>query len=635
METQLTGNLDEISRALSAVWPSQHDLGLILAAPISASVLYHGVACLPYATFASTQLKPPREILQLPPPDAHPVLVARRLLLLAAFLQSVPPRSASEDGADFNAIMCRAVNTAGRLVTSNDELLVSLDGIECVMIESMYWNNAGHLRRSWLTNRRAMVMAQMMGLHTGACSAAAVLEPETRNRIDPSYMWFRLVVTDRYTSLMLGLPQGTLENVFASPKALGKCMPMERMERLESVASSLILQRNSSERTNFAATQEIDTMLKEAAALMPPQWWLMTPGPEDSKSNDTKAFEESIRFTNHFAHQHLLVQLHLPYILLPSSANPNYDYSKMTAIGASRAVVAMFVSFRSPASSHSYCRGIDFVAFIASTTLCLGHIEARRQHQTNTGKGATVFQSLQHQRLSDRGLLERTLEIMQTMARDNQDVVAHKISNILQPLLDVEYNSAKGACYQASALPEAEKQEIGSLGDVTESLGVLHIRIPYFGTIKIEHNSEAFNAAKPAKAGPVDQYLEAFVSQTSEANTVPRDEAIISVAREPLRCEQVNITPAGYEITASLPFNSDWQAVPSYLDSPNPLQQGGVSNGASCLPPDDDVYGSDEPHLFVPGLAAGIDDWALQGVDTALFSSLTRGGSFDFGEPRP
>ena len=37
--------------------------------------------------------------------------------------------------------------------------------------------------------------------------------------------------------------------------------------------------------------------------------------------------------------------------------------------------------------------------------------------------------------------------------------------------------------------------------------------------------------------------------------------------------------------------------------------------------------GYDEQQLLVPGLAATVDDWALQGVDTAFFDSLLYGAS--------
>jgi hypothetical protein len=79
------------------------------------------------------------------------------------------------------------------------------------MIESMYWNNAGKFQRAWQINRRAMTVAQMLGLHISTSSPSMILD-DTKERIEPGYMWFRLVLTDRYLSLMIGFPQSSNES---------------------------------------------------------------------------------------------------------------------------------------------------------------------------------------------------------------------------------------------------------------------------------------------------------------------------------------------------------------------------------------------------------------------------------------
>ncbi|KAI2615080.1 hypothetical protein GGR54DRAFT_632376 [Hypoxylon sp. NC1633] len=621
--SRVPSNLGNLSSALLAAWPSQHDLDLILSIPIGVSVLFHGVVCRPYSKLFAGPIESPRNMLRPPSQQSYPVIIARRLLLLAALLQGIPPCSVDEPvglSSDYRDIMSRVFDTATRLVTSNDEYISSLEGIECVMIESMYLNNAGNLRRAWLANRRAMSLAQMMGLHVGLGSNSPnmILENETRHRIDPDYMWFRLVVTDRYLSLMLGLPQGSLDNVFPNLEAPESCFAVERLERVESVASNLILQRNSTERTDLAATHKIDKMLQDAAALMPPQWWLMTTDLTAISGNDAKAFEKTIRLMTQFAYYHLLVQLHLPYMMLSSSAEPSYDYSKMTAANASRAIVTQFVSFRKSCLAPAYCRGVDFVAFIASTTICIAHIEARRQHIISSakGKGVTVLQSLRHQRQSDRALLERTLEVMETMAQRSSDVVAQKISSILQPLLAIENNSFKGGCYHVYASSDTDKQESRCLGDTSEETHALHIQIPYFGTVQIEH--------RPALPDIVDPAQIPSEELPWNPPVVLRDESVWSLDPDKEGEAVSSARPTGYEIGTAEPVNADWQTVPSYLDIAGPSRQSGLviyNQGASSF----DTYEPQDTYLLVPGLAADVDDWALQGVDMALFSNLTQG----------
>ncbi|KAI9694551.1 MAG: hypothetical protein M1822_000167 [Bathelium mastoideum] len=633
LESQVTGRLDKLSNALLAAWPNQHDLDLILSVPVGVSVLFHGVVCMPYSAFFSRPIASPRHMLQLPPPGSHPVLIARRLLMLGALLKGIPPCSAGKlvgISSDHRAIMSHAVKTATRLVTSNDELVSSIEGIECVMIEAMYLNNAGNLRRAWLTNRRAMVIAQMMGLHTSNSSPKTMLEVDTRDRIDPDYMWFRVVSSDRYLSLMLGLPQGSLENVFSSPKAMKNCMAVEQMERMESVVGGLILQRNGTERTDLAVTSKIDKILQDTAALMPPQWWLISPRPSAIDGSDPEAFKEMIRVINQFTHYHLLVQLHLPYMTQPSFADAKYDYSKITAANASRAIITLFGSFRNSMLATAYCRGIDFIVFIASTALCLAHIEARRQHTTDSDKGINVFQSLQHQRLSDRGLLERTLEIMETVAQRSHDAVARKISSILRPLLAIENNSASGACYDASASSETYQEGSECVSGTGEALDMLCIQIPYSGIIKIEYRPTLSDTIELTQTIPEELFRNTSNSEATDTGPFVLCKPVSQLDREQDEEEQEELVSAalsaGYVISSAPPVNPDWQAVPSYFDLQDPLQQSGWADwdkNLSSL----SSNSAQENHLLVPGLAVGIDNWALQGVDMALFNSLTQGSA--------
>ncbi|OJD15362.1 hypothetical protein AJ78_04367 [Emergomyces pasteurianus Ep9510] len=627
-ESGLIGSFDEISRSLIAVWPDQHDLDLILSVLVSVSASYHGVVCIPYSKFLLNEVSSPQRLLQLPPHGSHPVLIARRLLLLGSFIQSIPLCSLGKlvgMKSDYRAIMSQVVRTASRLVTSDDELVSSLDGIECVMIESMYLNNAGNLRRAWLTNRRAMVVAQMMGLHRGMYCSSMSLEEGTRDRIDPDYMWFRIVLTDRYLSLMLGLPQGSAENVFASPAGLQRCMAIERMERLLCVAAGLILQRNSTERTDLAATFRVDGMLREAASLMPPQWWLINPDPTTLTSNNANAFEESIRLTSQFAHHHLLVQLHLPYMMTSSSVDTSYDYCKITAANASRTIISQFVAFRQSNVTTAYCRGIDFVAFTASITLCLAHMEARRQHKDDSNKGISVFQSLQHQRLSDRGLLERTLEIMKSTARKSHDIVAQTISNILQPLLAIENNSADGhGSYHTRVTLEPDKHESQIPSDRGGNFEELLIHIPYFGTVKIEHHSILPDIVTSTTVASEDSLRRVSISQETNNSPVVSCRSISPVNQARLRThEKEMIAPTRLtsdEIIAIQPASSSWQAEPLELNPPHPLELTTQSRWEDLA-----YFNSTERqtnNLILPNSDEDIEYWALQGVDFALFSNL-------------
>ncbi|KIW12378.1 hypothetical protein PV08_09655 [Exophiala spinifera] len=597
-------SLDDRCAGLLAGWPSQHELDLITSLDSTVSVLFHGTVFSPYSTFLSEALPKLKEIFRLPSQDSHPVLMARKLLMLGSFLQGIAPKTIKGLGAlgvRLLEIMTNAVETACRLVTSNDNLVCSVEGIECIMIESMYHNNAGNLRQAWMTNRRAMTVAQVLRLHDGDSRRASALEVKTWNRVDPEYIWLRLVTSDRYLSLMLGLPQGSQESPFASPKALEACPALERLERLLSLVAGLIIQRNREDLHDLDATHKIDKLLQDAESSMPAQWWLP---PEFGfvASSDTDAFLETIRIVNHFSHYHLLVQLHLPF-LLRSSADKIYDYSKITAVNASRELLSRFVRFRSSSASSTYCRGIDFLAFVASAVLCIAYINVRRQDGNHVGDSVATFQFLVHQRLTDRGLMERTLEMMESMAQTDNDDIALKIARILKRLLTVEAAVADGGNYNASlTFTQADHDNLLSGDGPDTRVDVLRVDIPHIGTFQVEPAGYV-RRGPGSREGTTRPPL--TTTSSGAAGTLGRDASFtLAEGDVPLRTPP----PVTFACDSTHSSSLREELLPTGLDQ---TFQG--LNGGDV---DFDVEGQ-----FMPVS----DDWMLQGVDMVLFENLFDG----------
>ncbi|OAA76106.1 C6 zinc finger domain containing protein [Akanthomyces lecanii RCEF 1005] len=613
---------EELSRYLISFWPSQADLDLIVDAQVCISILLHGMVCRPYEGYFEKHMAAPHQILRRPTEAMHPVLVARNMLLLVTLLNSLPPASVDAIPGltiTHHDMKERLYNAATKLVTSHNDFMTCLEGIESHLMEVMYLTNLGDLRRAWLVNRRAMDLARMMGLQNGGgkTSSLVVLEPQTLERVRPDYMWFRLVCGDRHMSLLLGLPQATTENVFATPDVLERHAPLERFERIMIVACSLILQRNdAAEHNDLDTTYEIDKTLQRAATLLTPQWWITSPPALTYlASKDDAAFRETLRLMNQFVYHHLLVQLHLPYILHPSTGDPRVDCSKITVANASRAILARFISFHETPASIAYCRGIDFIAFIASTTLCLVHIEARRQQYLGQAEQGSfsLLQPLLHQRHSDRGLLQSLLDIVTKMAQASGDPVAKRIGSILGPLLEIELDSFNGGCYSVSAIDHRgsspEKLESGSdFGDSSNAPHVLRIKIPFFGTIRIEHHPKLSHSPDP-----------------KHANVENPDSGYVT-GQECCSCDSAcgSDTGAGTLPTpntnCSHHSSTDWAGVCNLAEQSSSLvhTKGEDWTGDALNFDRGDVS---EPYHLVPGMSSN-DDWALQGVDVALFSSL-------------
>lgn len=79
--------------------------------------------------------------LDVPGPRLHLVLLARYMLALVLFIQSL--HSDSHEKMESlserpRAIMDRLLNLATRLVITNNELIDSVEGLECVLIQGPY-----------------------------------------------------------------------------------------------------------------------------------------------------------------------------------------------------------------------------------------------------------------------------------------------------------------------------------------------------------------------------------------------------------------------------------------------------------------------------------------------------------------
>lgn len=129
---------------------------------------------------------------KVPPMDPlRLVSIARRLLYVAVCLQQIDPSldvSRLSIQGPIKAYTERVMATVTALVTGNDELATSSEGIECLILQGMYSINDGTPRRAWLTFRRALNLGQLMGLSR--------LNPNDSE--EGKRLWNQMVQGDRY-----------------------------------------------------------------------------------------------------------------------------------------------------------------------------------------------------------------------------------------------------------------------------------------------------------------------------------------------------------------------------------------------------------------------------------------------------
>jgi hypothetical protein len=400
------------------------------------------------------------------------------MLVLATFLQGTlisSEKHLEKLSTSYENIMACIVKVAHDHVTCNDDLVSSLEGIECVMLEGLYENYAGNLRRSWLAARRAVMIAQILGLNKG------IVPSSIRGAaVEPDDLWFRVINLDRYLCLMLGLPQSAPDEPIGNLDALDSYSANRKMQHLCSIACARLLSRRTTNIFDQSLTREIDKLLRDACTSMPAQWWIM---PNLSSHYDlADKISETLRFNDHFMQYHLLLQLHMPY-LLKVDGGEEWKYNKLTAVTASREILTRFVSIRTIPQSRYHCRGTDLIAFMSCTALTIAHILCDERHKRIEEQG---FHFLTQQRLSDRGLIEQVLKIAQDGLHRMDDDISKRLITLLHYLLAIEDNVTAGVRYSVCFAKESIKD--GNLGHhvkASDDGTVLDIHLPNLPMIKI------------------------------------------------------------------------------------------------------------------------------------------------------
>lgn len=190
--------IDRIRQTLIDTLPSQKDADLISRGS-SCWLLVHtlstssGSGCNLYGD-AEISITPP--IFNLAEiSKKHPTIIARTVLYLAVCLQQLNPgfdRKQLHLLPSVEARVERYLTTVSGLVTSDDELVSTMVGLECLTLQGVYHINAGNPRRAWLMFRRALNIGQLMGIHRPSSAIPNGIE-----------MWYQIVQADRYLVINL------------------------------------------------------------------------------------------------------------------------------------------------------------------------------------------------------------------------------------------------------------------------------------------------------------------------------------------------------------------------------------------------------------------------------------------------
>lgn len=499
---------------------------------------------------------------------AHPVILARKLLHVALGIQRIEPGfdpATLDTTIDLRVAMHAYHDLASSTVTCHDELLDSLEGLECLMCESVYLVDCGHLRQALACLRRASTLAQLMGFHRTSSQKSTVKQLDPATRVCGTFMWAHIAYLERYVALLLGLPTSITFYRFGTDEKLADQTDTAWFKKTQIDICEHIIRRNQMRRYDFSDTLEIDSIINRAAAKMPVDWW--TPFASLPSMAPNHLMPAVVSAQGQIIHYNLLTVLHLPYLLRRNTEDQRFDYSRETCLFASREVLNRFILFRSIMRVVYCCRIVDFCAFTAAMTLLISHLSGRSQAQ---------------QRAADRTLVEKTLGTLDALNELNGDELSRDTAKLTRKLLNLEMCAAHG--WASFSCKGAE----GESADAQDPERELYLSIPYFGCIKL-------SVEPPGKTQGVT------ASQTFQAP------ATNSWAR------QASAVASFDSETPTFIQRVQPQTLTVLEDTSTVYHMANINSEDLC----ETLF--DTP---MPDIMAGAEDWAFQGVDTAFFDSL-------------
>lgn len=419
-----------------------------------------------------------------------------------------------------------------------------------------------------------MVIAQMMKIDCPNPPPAKVLD--VKSKVNPKFMWFRIVYMDSYLSLMLGLPHGGQETNMEDdvPGETATC----KLERIHALVARRIIDRNRRDSfKDFTTTRNLDKELLDAAKAFADRYWL-PPNFTTLTPNTREAFWEIMRLCDQLHHYNLVHLLHLPYLLRCDKEASYHTYAKITCVSASREILTRFIGFRNfnRESIGTFCRAVDFFAFMAGMTILLAHIDSHRQEAEDWRA---------HQRLGDRAMVEQLLEDLEKTDRQTKDGFYRNCAQQLQALLQIESDCVRGVGRTAH----------DTVCCLEEHCDGLHLSIPYYGIVKI--GRDGITKDQPAASSQIQSGLTHASDSVHAANHFIPAAALDNALDQSHQIHPFPSFPVAYPGQATQLIGRN-----AALEDPGSQQ-----------------------HVQYPGLAATVDDWAFQGVDAAFFDSIMRG----------
>lgn len=365
---------------------------------------------------------------------SHPVVIAKALLYIILWIQQLPKQFDSSQlplRGPPEPYMRDCISKVSAMI-SQDELASTRDGLETLVLLGTFHANAGNIRKAWLIFRRALNITQLLGFPPPKGLRRNFSDTLDASGKSPARrLWQTIVTNDCRLSLLLVLAPGTNGDLsVGQPEISGVTSPQSALNRHFCSISVSIGQRNySGGFSSLTLTQTIDEDIDKAQREIPESWLSIPTLHTESRSQEVAA--EYQRLVSQMWFFQLKIFVHMPFAFR-AVKDQRYEYHKLTCMTACEEVLRRYIALRKPEIAQMYCAVIDFVAFIASTTIILLTLQ-----KLQLDKG-----DMKRAQDANIALVRETFETMDLFATNNpKERMTRRGAEVLRTLLSVYADS--------------------------------------------------------------------------------------------------------------------------------------------------------------------------------------------------
>ncbi|KAF2666042.1 hypothetical protein BT63DRAFT_416469 [Microthyrium microscopicum] len=364
--------------------------------------------------------------------------------------------------------MERLLDLVERYILSDEEYMSTLEGCEVALFHVKMLGDMGEPQKAWQITRRAIGFAQKLGFD------------KARGKLRQDLMWYGLFHSERFASLILGVPYDVYDGHYRVSFSNGPDAYKNRdfTSRLAQIAGKVADKIHGLSLTPLSLT-EIEQELAALSARMPEGFWQI---PYYAPSNFQEAFQWQEKVVGQIYYWQTRLMLHMPY-MLKSMTEAGYEDSRTLCFDCARQILRLWFTLRDPANVFIYkTKSIDFVAFVAAATIVFGLLTS--PHRLS-----------EQQQSDDWDSMECATEIFHRASKAPFGRFAKQ-----------GYQELSRIIRYRGYVPEVEKDELATY-------------IPFFGTVTIHFREQITHIQRTAPAVPPSHILP---SQTEPTELIPQ-----------------------------------------------------------------------------------------------------------------